>query len=701
MGPDRDKVIRRYSTLLVEGSPAETRGGTGYVCRATTTDGQVIAVKQSRALPASDGLTEEDWKEVQEKALFEEYRMQLVVSGRPGFPRVYGYGTTSTGPVILMEWVDGITLRKARPLLPTEGSGVCANTVCDLGICVLRILIAANDGQTRLVHRDISPRNIMLRTSKRGIGQQISTGDYDLVLIDFGSSSTSGPSNLSLTMRSDIWRNGTPEYAPPEMLTSDMPSVGLLRRSPKVDTYALCSVLYELYCSRTPFRLSQVDFGGASPYRVKVDYEPYDMDCHQECDRPLCEAIMTGLAASQDERPTTLELLEAFQAWRDGAACASADVANQALARAEQPVQAQTAQSAGGRHATRRAFLAAACAVGAGALAAVAYARQINPLEGWRSLLATITATPVTSAQPYAWPAQDAGSNLWGIASTNGSWLMQPAVSHQPGSWSAHGTPVEDDASGLWGYVTDDGTWAIEPKLSAAGPFSDDGFAAAQASSGLWGIIRPNGSWAVEPAYTGMGLVVSNGCVAFMDGSYSDKWGLLGTDGGWAFKPSCDALGTCGDKGLIAARWGDTRWGYVRKKDALWAVNADFVEAREFSEGLAPCRIYQDDTYWVFINTSEQVIISSDLGLVDARPISEGAAAAQEASSGLWGFVNASNSWVVSPTFGALGDLHNGLAAAQDASSRLWGLVDSYGDWQVQPTFAGMVLGSLAKDQPA
>ena len=133
--------------------------------------------------------------------------------------------------------------------------------------------------------------------------------------VDLGSSSIERE-DASFTMRNDVWRNGTPEYSAPEMLTRDVPGVAELSRSPSVDVYALCSVLYEMYSGRTPFDVASSPL--ASPYALKTEGEPAPLEPACPEDEPLVEAITAGIHARQEEREDAAELLGRLHAWRRG-----------------------------------------------------------------------------------------------------------------------------------------------------------------------------------------------------------------------------------------------------------------------------------------------------------------------------------------------------------------------------------------------
>lgn len=323
--PDEEAAVRRrYMTLLVDGSSAPRRGSSSTVYRVSNTECAHFALKVLK----TDDLDDDERSRilpVRVRKFAEEYRAQTAVSHLTGFPKLYGYGMIDDVPAILMEWVDGLTLSEAVPQLPVDVYGrVAARTVAGLGISVLGVLVAAQALDEPFVHRDLSPRNVMLRTDRTPLADQIRANSFNICLIDLGSATITATES-SLTMVSGIWRNGTPDYAPPEMLACDDPATGALRSSPSIDVYALCSILYELYAQQTPYGRGMAL--AASPYRVKRDNVPMPLVPRSETDRPLTDAIMAGLHRDQAQRIGSAELLERLTDWArtEGAAPTQAE----------------------------------------------------------------------------------------------------------------------------------------------------------------------------------------------------------------------------------------------------------------------------------------------------------------------------------------------------------------------------------------
>ena len=117
-----------------------------------------------------------------------------------------------------MEWVEGTSLKQALPLLPHDAlGGLTTQMVAAVGNAVLRALLMTQSLVNPVVHRDLSPANIMFRTTSRTLEQQIADCSFDPCLIDMGSA-TMALGDDTITRRADIWRFATPAYAAPEML---------------------------------------------------------------------------------------------------------------------------------------------------------------------------------------------------------------------------------------------------------------------------------------------------------------------------------------------------------------------------------------------------------------------------------------------------------------------------------------------------
>ena len=304
------ETIRRFTTLLDCGAVG---GGSHHLRKVANTEGETFALKTLWPLDSREGngpaVTPSGIK-----TLTEEYRNLAAVSLLSGFAKTYGYGYTGNTPAILMEWIEGLPLRDAVAELtdPAEGGRIPANTVAAIGKRLGEVLLGAQKLDAPFAHRDISLRNIIIRTTRRPLAQQIAHCSFDLCLVDLGSSSIKR-SDPSFTMSTGIWRNGTPEFAPPEMLSNDIPELAPLRTSPSIDTYELCSVLYTLYAGHTPYRLNEhMDH---SPYLYKIEHEPEPLEARVPGDQKLVDIIMSGIRNEQSQRAPLSTVTGKLDAW--------------------------------------------------------------------------------------------------------------------------------------------------------------------------------------------------------------------------------------------------------------------------------------------------------------------------------------------------------------------------------------------------
>lgn len=333
LGADELPVYLRRFTMLFADDATMRRGGIGRVTRAVNAQGEAVALKQL-ILPARDEFDDDVAHETlvtKFKAAFrEEYECHRALSGLKGFPRLYGWGEVDGVPAIVMEWVEGETLARLRPRLAVDDAGRLSPLVAArLGRDLFDLLCRMNLVGEGFVHRDISPANIMVRTARLPLDQQLAEGTFDLCLIDFGSSLALEPASAvargggkeSFTERYATLRRATVAYAPPEMLTDDIADLRVLRMSPAIDVYAAASTVYELIAGVAPYEVAPSASGTsgsrkktrdiASPYRLKMDTRPdYPVGAHAPgCDltQLLRREPDVALAAAEQAQQMGLE----------------------------------------------------------------------------------------------------------------------------------------------------------------------------------------------------------------------------------------------------------------------------------------------------------------------------------------------------------------------------------------------------------
>ena len=740
---EEDDTKRSFMTLLEEAGAQAQAGGTGYVSRAWTLAGTPLALKRllpGAGIPKGASLTEEDVARITSghvAAFYEEYRNQLQVSHLRGFPKLYGFGTIGASSVIVMEWVEGASLRHLMRDAARRGEGVPTSVVAEIGCSVLDVLESLARLDSTLVHRDISPANIMVRTRSASVREQAESGAFDVCLIDFGSATADGGAmadDPSFTVAMNLFRNGTPEYAPPEMLTKDIPHVDELRKSQKIDVFALCSVLYEMYCGHTPWRIAQ--HPDASPYRIKSENPPEALEPREPQDEPLVNAIMAGLAAEQGNRPDVSALLGALRTWlaaqgalpqaladMPGSAGAPGTVRTPVPAVARGPADGSLLaevlpaglytpestrlevaradeggrrasesipafEASGARRISRRSFLAGGLGVAAVALVGgVVAARSCKPETVYDFSNYPTATTPWAGEQFY--PAMYRSNNNWVLCDETGvEQVAIGALIREPGHYVSGIMRMYDQMgmSNRYGYTTaaeqaTDGTfesaWLILPRYADAGDFSTGAggaatmrLAAVLDDSGLWGYIDQGGNMVIGPSFL-EARRFSCGYAAVR--TSGELWGLIDESGNVVVEPRFANLGSASEDGLVpAAESFGAPWGYVSTSGS-WAIEARFAQAKRFSEGLAACMPDDGKELWGYLSPSGELAIEAQF--LNARAFSDGLAPAQDAATQLWGLIDTGGRWVVQPSLLSIGEAVGDLFPAHGSPAVGYGPV--------------------------
>ena len=705
----RDESRRRFSMFLVHADAG--KGGTGVVQRATNTAGEVFAIKRLRNLDGSDERIAAGMRAV----LFEEYRNQLTVSHLKGFPRVYGYGTSGGEPLIVMEWVEGSTLKHITPQLPHEDGGVRGDAVAAIGVAVLSILNNVRHLDTGVAHRDISPRNIMIATSERSLQDQLATLDFDIRLIDFGSSTALNPIDPTFTVRADVWRGGTPEYAPPEMLTHDIAGIETRRLSPTVDIYALSSVLYELYCGHTPFNLQAL--GTASPYRVKTETAFEMPRARTAADEALVSIIVAGLAVDQERRPSVEQMLDLLRRWQ------SSELGDWPT---PEPVWGNRAMDA------QTTYIGPGASVDEPVPATFDTAQPVMfPLDN------DDAAAPV---EPFATASDVAaeGAPLDNGQQNRSSYLPVPVVLEAPRT--AYGADAAAQNAIFGGAAAGPSASADSAGSVASAGFSSTASTAtttAAASAAATSVSRRAFLAAGGLAFTALAgggayllsrnLHNGNGAAVATNAKSDDSSSKSTKDSDSDTSDSSDTSATSSNTISVEMRYAaqsDDKWGLI-DDTGTWKVKPIYSDMRLYGAGLAAA-LDSASGMWGYIDQDGNWAIEPQFS--DTRPFNDYGAVAQDAQTSFWGVLNRQGKWIVDakyyamgdmvlgnfvpyrsgneedswgyiyiktgkrndvpPTFRGLGgwDSANGLGpATQDGTT--WGYINGYGQWKIEPQF--------------
>jgi eukaryotic-like serine/threonine-protein kinase len=237
-----------YAELRALGS-----GGFGDVVLARhNASGTLVAIKYLR----HELLTDREFAE-----MFRGEATTLASMDDLNVVRLYEYVESPAGAAIVMELIDGVSL---RDILTRQGS-----TSAEAALVVLQgsLLGLAAAHQQGVVHRDYKPENVLVN------------GDGISKLTDFGIAARAGDHPVPA---------GTLMYAAPEQMAG-------AAASPASDVYAATATFYECLTGRPPFGGEPADL--VRRHRA----EPVPLDPVPAALRPL---VAAGMAKDPGLRPT-------------------------------------------------------------------------------------------------------------------------------------------------------------------------------------------------------------------------------------------------------------------------------------------------------------------------------------------------------------------------------------------------------------
>ncbi|MGH3186942.1 MAG: IPT/TIG domain-containing protein [Streptosporangiaceae bacterium] len=237
-----------YTELKTLGS-----GGFGHVVLAKHhASGAQVAIKYLRA----DLLADPEFAR-----MFRGEAEVLASLNDSNVVRLYEYVESPSGAAIVMELVDGLSL---RDILANQGATTAEAALVVLEGSLLGLAAAHRRG---VVHRDYKPENVLVN------------GDGISKLTDFGIAARTGDSAFPA---------GTIAYAPPEQFNG-------APVTPASDVYAATATFYECLTGRTPFSGETAEALLYQHMSQPVPLEPVP--------EPLRPLVTTGMAKEPYNRP--------------------------------------------------------------------------------------------------------------------------------------------------------------------------------------------------------------------------------------------------------------------------------------------------------------------------------------------------------------------------------------------------------------
>lgn len=214
-------------------------------------------------------------------------------TGHPHIAMVTDMGWTGDRPFIVMELLEGQTLRER-----VMSGAIGLRQAITWMLQILDALDAVHAKQ--IIHRDLKPANIMLVPDRAGVGQ-VKILDFGISKDQSGEGSTSGQSK---TQTGRII--GTPNFMAPEQARaiSDLDA--------RVDVHAAGSVFYTMLCGEPPFKGKTVT--ATLALLMEGKFTPASR-CVPGLPKAVDEVLTKALAVERDLRyPTARAMAEDLEA---------------------------------------------------------------------------------------------------------------------------------------------------------------------------------------------------------------------------------------------------------------------------------------------------------------------------------------------------------------------------------------------------
>jgi serine/threonine protein kinase len=254
-------------------------GGFGITYLAKDESGNLVVIK----IPKWDISNISDKNEIKEiKRSFREEALKLHELSKElksphivQFKEIFQEGTWDL-PCIVMEYIEGVTLEQLvnKHLEETQqplDEDIALQYIEQIGQALITI------HNSNLLHRDINPGNIMIRTATN-----------EAVLIDFGLARKFIPAQ-KLEQTTVLLTSG---YAPPEQYIKSTITGEFS------DVYALAATLYYLLTAKVPIDAFE---------RTRGKYLEEPQEINPKISKEINNAILKGMDLKEDNRPKTVQ----------------------------------------------------------------------------------------------------------------------------------------------------------------------------------------------------------------------------------------------------------------------------------------------------------------------------------------------------------------------------------------------------------
>jgi eukaryotic-like serine/threonine-protein kinase len=238
-----------------------------YAARDTELDRAVAVKLLAENLAGDDELR---------KRFLREARLAARLS-HPNVVSVYDAGEEEGRPYIVMELVEGETLGERGRVSAAEARALALQAARGL----------AHAHEAGLVHRDIKPGNLLVRT------------DGTLKIADFGIARAAETTRL--TQAGTVL--GTAAYLAPEQALGE-------EVTPAADVYSLGAVLYELLAGRPPFEFDSL--ADLAEKQRAMAITPV-RELAPDVPRSLEDLVMRCIARNPSYRPSATELVQELE----------------------------------------------------------------------------------------------------------------------------------------------------------------------------------------------------------------------------------------------------------------------------------------------------------------------------------------------------------------------------------------------------